>query len=55
MKDYNIERPDHDYPGYDLRMTEGKNFDSEDFEEGDDADNVYMPKEYFTFLEKYLS
>lgn len=36
MKDYNIERPDRDYPGYDLRMMEGKNFDSEDFEEVDD-------------------
>lgn len=29
--------------------------DRNDFEEGDDADNVYTPKEYFTFLEKYLS
>ena len=37
MKDYNIERPDRDYPGYDLRMTEGENFDSEDFEEVNDG------------------
>ena len=36
MNDYNIERPDRDYPGYDLRMTEGENFDSEDFEEVND-------------------
>ena len=36
MKDCDIERPDRDYPGYDLRMTEGENFNSEDFEEVDD-------------------
>ena len=36
MKDCDIERPDRDYPGYDLRMTEGENSVSEDFEEVDD-------------------
>ena len=36
MKDYDIERPDRDYPGYNLRMTDGENSDSEDFEEVDD-------------------
>lgn len=29
--------------------------DRGEFEDDDDADNVYTPKEYFTFLEKYLS
>lgn len=36
MKDYNIERSDRDYPGYDLRMTDGENLVSEDFEEVND-------------------
>ena len=36
MRDCNIERPDRDYPGYNLRMTDGENSDFEDFEEVDD-------------------
>ena len=36
MRDCNIERPDRDYPGYNLRMTDGENSDSEDFEEVED-------------------
>ena len=36
MKDYDIERPDSDYPGYSTRMTGGENSDFEDFEEVDD-------------------
>lgn len=36
MKDYNIERPDSDYPGYSTRMADGENSVSEDFEEVDD-------------------
>ena len=36
MKDYDIERPDRDYPNYRTRMMDAENSDSEDFEEVDD-------------------
>ena len=36
MKDYNIERPDRDYPGYKRYFSEGEISASEDFEEVDD-------------------
>ncbi len=36
MKDYDFERPDSDYPGYEDYFTEGENLTSEDFEEVDD-------------------
>ena len=36
MKDCDIERPDSDYPGYNLRMTDGENSDFEDFKEAED-------------------
>ena len=36
MKDYDIERPDSDYPGYGMCMTDGENSDFEDFKEVED-------------------
>lgn len=36
MKDYDIERPDRDFPGYEDYFSEGENLDSEGFEEVDD-------------------
>ena len=36
MKDYNIERPDKDYPDYEKYFTEGEISDSEDEEEVND-------------------
>ena len=36
MKDYDFERPDSGYPGYEDYFTEGENLTSEDIEEVDD-------------------
>lgn len=36
MKDYDFERPDSDYPGYEDYFTEGEISDSDDFEEAED-------------------
>ena len=36
MKDYDFERPDKDFPGYEAYFTEGEIFDSDEFEEVDD-------------------